>query len=102
MTASLQVLYAAGDGIEFDADYYVSHHIPIVRETIGDFLETLMVTTGIAGPGGTKPAFHAIATMTFKDADQVEAALKALAPAVDDIKRFYNSKPQMVIGTVVS
>jgi hypothetical protein len=47
------------------------------------------------------PAFHAIATMVFADADAMKAAMAAAGPVMADIANFTNVEPQILIGDVL-
>ncbi len=100
MSFSLQVLYPTENGTTFDHDYYLSTHMEIVSECIGQYLQNTVITKGIAGGPDTPAGYHAIATMVFADQAALDAALAASGPAVQDIPKFYSGEPQMLIGEV--
>lgn len=100
MSTTLQVIYPVADGTSFDFDYYMNKHMGIVGDCIGEHIQSTLVTKGIAGGGGpdTPPGYHAIASIVFADQATLDAALKKLGPALEDVPNFTNSTPQMLIG----
>jgi len=102
MAVSLQVLYPISDGTTFDYDYYTSTHFDLVGDHMGDHLESMLVTKGLAGGPDVPPGFHAVASLVFKDQDALNAAMGAAQPVLADIANFTNVQPQMLIGEVLS
>ena len=102
MAVSLQVLYPIGDGTTFDYDYYTSTHFDIVGEHMGDHIESMLVTKGLAGGPDVPPGFHAVASLVFADQDALNAAMEVAGPVLADIPKFTNVQPQMLIGEVLS
>ena len=47
MAVSVQVLYPVGEGTTFDYDYYLSQHMAIVGDAIGEHIESTLVTKGL-------------------------------------------------------
>jgi len=101
MSASLQVLYPAGNGTTFDFAYYMAKHMPFVGELVGSHIENTVITKGLASGPGTPASFHAVATITFANQNALDEALAAIGPAVADIPNFYSGEPQMLIGEVI-
>lgn len=102
MAVSLQVIYPISDGSTFDFDYYTSTHFDLVGEHIGEHIQSLLVTKGLAGGPDTPPGFHAIASIVFQDQDALNAAMQAAGPVLEDIPKFTNVQPQILIGDVIS
>ena len=102
MSLSIQVLYPISDDTNFDFEYYVDKHLPLVGETMGAHIENVLVTKGIAGGPGVPPSYYAIATITFKNQSEMDLAMSNIDTAVNDIPNFTNTKPVMLIGEVVS
>ncbi len=100
MSVSLQVLYPIND-TKFDYDYYLSTHMDIVGEHMGQHIERTLVTRGTAGGPDTPPAYHAIATIVFADQDAMDAALAVSGPVMADIPNFTDAQPQILVGDVV-
>ncbi|PHS39239.1 MAG: ethyl tert-butyl ether degradation protein EthD [Robiginitomaculum sp.] len=102
MSISLQVLYPISDDSKFDFTYYTESHFPIVGKHWGSFIESITASKGIAGGPDTPPAYHAIASLTFKDMDTLEAAIAVAEPVLADIANFTNVAPEMLIGEVLA
>jgi uncharacterized protein (TIGR02118 family) len=102
MSMSLQVMYPATETTHFDYDYYFSKHMNIVGETLGEHIQSTLVTKGIAGGPGIPAGYYAIATLVFKDQPAMDLALSKIGTAVGDIPNFTDTKPVMLIGEVVS
>ena len=101
MPVSLQVVYPITQGSNFDYDYYLSTHMALVGEHMGEHMESTVVTKGLAGGPNTPPLIHAIATMVFKDQAAMDAAMANSGPVVADIRNLYSAQPTMLIGEVV-
>ncbi|MDE0977355.1 MAG: EthD family reductase [Arenicellales bacterium] len=101
MAVSVQVLYPVGEGTTFDYDYYLSQHMAIVGDVMGEHIESTLVTKGLAGGPGVPAGYHAIATIVFANQSAMDAALASVGPALEDIPNFTNTEPQMLIGEVV-
>jgi uncharacterized protein (TIGR02118 family) len=91
-------MYPRSEGTTFDIDYYLSHHMPLVQEELGDVLKGVGVDEGM---GGDHPApYHAICYLTF---DSVEAFFGAMGGATrtrEDVSNFTNATPQIQISEV--
>lgn len=98
MSVTLQVIYPNADGTNFDYDYYMSTHMGIVGDCIGEHIQSTLVTKGIAGGPDTPPGYHAIASIVFADSAALDAAMGKLGPALEDIPNFTNASPQVLIG----
>lgn len=101
MPVSLQVIYPDADDSSFDHDYYAQTHMALVKEHWGPFIDTALVTKGIAGAPGQPAPYHAIASITFADMDAMKAAMKAGGPVLADVPNFTNIQPQTLVGEVV-
>lgn len=102
MSLSLQVIYPISNGTRFDFDYYLESHMPFLGKQIGEFIQSKVVTKGLAGGPDTPAGIYAIATMVFADQQAFDAAMKAAGPVLADIPNFTDVKPQMLIGEVVA
>lgn len=102
MSVSLQVLYPISDGTTFDLDYYKATHLTLVHEHMGEHIDRVLVTYGLAGGPDVPPGYHAVASMVFASQDALNAALGASKPVLDDIPNFTNVAPQMLIGEVIA
>ena len=102
MSLSLQVLYPITENTNFDYEYYFNKHLPIVGDTMGEHIQSTLVTKGIAGGPDVPAAFYAIATIVFEDQSALDAAMSKANTAINDIPNFTNTEPIMLIGEVVS
>lgn len=79
----VNVLYPNNPGSTFDMDYYLSKHMPMVRERMGAALKGMTVDQGLSGgQPGTDAAFRVLATLMF---DSMEAFERAFGPAAAEI-----------------
>jgi uncharacterized protein (TIGR02118 family) len=101
MSTSLQVLYPIVEGSDFDCDYYLNKHMPIVGAAIGQYVQSTLLTRGVAGGAGTPAGYYAIATIVFANQSAMDSAMANIGPAVQDIPNFTSTQPQMLIGEVV-
>lgn len=101
MPVALQVIYPITEGTTFDFDYYTKTHIPMVREIVGKFIQSNMITKGLASGPDTPPGFYLIATHVFKDMQTMQEGLALAGPVMADIANFTNVSPQMLIGEVI-
>ena len=98
----VSVLYPSGAGNTFDMDYYLSRHIPMVREKLGSACKDAAVEQGLGGvTPGSPPAFSAMGHLYF---DSVEAFLTAFGPhageIMGDIPNYTNVQPTIQLSEV--
>ena len=101
MSMSIQVMYPITETTTFDYDYFFSTHMKIVQETLGEHIQSKLVTKGVAGGPDAPAGYYAIATMVFKDQFVMDLALSKAGTARADIPNFTNTEPVMLIGEVV-
>ena len=101
MSISLQVAYPVTDDTQFDYDYYLATHMPLVGEHMGPHIESTLVTKGLAGGPDVPAPYYAIATIVFADQAALDSAMAVAGPVLADIPNFTNTQPQMLIGQVV-
>ena len=101
MSHSHQVLHPISESKIFDYDYYFGKHMAIVGENLGEYMESSVVTKGIAGEPDVPAPYYAITTLVFKDKSALDGALSKIDKPVADIANFTNTKPIMLIGDVV-
>jgi len=101
MSVSLQVIYPATEGTQFDFDYYLGNHMELTRTHMGSHIDSTVITKGLAGGPGTPPPFHAVATIVFADRAAMNAAMRSSDALMADIPNFTDTTPQILIGEVV-
>jgi len=98
----VSVLYPNGPSAKFDMKYYVTHHMPMVREKCAPACRGIAAEGGLAGgdPGSPAP-YIAIGHLTF---DSVEAFQKAFTPhakeIMADVPNYTNVQPIIQIAEV--
>jgi uncharacterized protein (TIGR02118 family) len=97
----ITALYPNADGVEFDYDYYVNKHIPLVNELLSPAIKGTSVDRGIAGAGGGGAPYVVMGHMLF---DSIEAFQEVMAPAAEklraDVANFTNGAPVTQISEV--
>ena len=79
----VSVLYPNSGDTKFDMNYYVTKHMPMVRQKLGAACKGVAVEQGIAGGApGAPPAFVAMGHLLFDSADAFQ---KAFAPHASEI-----------------
>ena len=101
MSHSLQESYPIAESTNFNYDYFFGKHMAIVGENIGEYMESSVVTKGIAGGPDVAAPYYAISTLVFKYKSALDGALSKIEKPVADIANFTNTKPIMLIGEVV-
>jgi uncharacterized protein (TIGR02118 family) len=98
----VSVLYPHKDGAEFDMNYYLTKHMPLVRQTLGAALKGVSVEQGIAGGAPNSPApFVALGHLLFDGVADVQSALGSHgAELMADVPNFTNIEPTLQISEV--
>ena len=73
----------------------------IVGESLDEYMESSVVTKGIAGGSDVPAPYYTIATLVFKIKSALDGALSKIDKPVANIANFTNTKPIMLIGEVV-
>jgi uncharacterized protein (TIGR02118 family) len=100
----VSVMYQVGQDQNFDLDYYMRKHMPMVGSLWGPSgLKSAQVLKGAGTPGGGSAPFHIIALLDFESAGAFEAAAKAHGKEVlGDIPNFTNVQPTIQFNDVVA
>ena len=99
----VSVFYPKGEGKQFDMDYYVKSHIPLVGKLLGDSLKGATVEKGLgsAEPGSAAP-FAGMGNMYF---DTLEDFGNSFGPnaneIMSDLPNFTNIEPTIQISEVM-
>ena len=98
----VSVLYPNSAGCKFDMDYYLTKHLPMVKQKLGAALKGMAVEQGIAGGApGAPPTYVAMCHLSFDSADAFQAAFGPHAPALlADIPNYTNTQPTLQISEV--
>lgn len=101
MSITISVLYPNTPGSEFDMDYYLKTHIPLVKDRWSDMgMTDIRAVKGIGTADPKTPApYQVIALVRFDSMQAFQAAGAAHgAEIMGDIKNFTDTSPQLVIN----
>jgi len=98
----VSIYYPSSAGSTFDADYYLSSHMPLVREKLGRALLRDEVWKG-AGNEEASPPYEVVLHMYFNDAESFNAAFAPHADALTaDIPNYTNITPVIQLEETLS
>jgi uncharacterized protein (TIGR02118 family) len=99
---SVNVLYRHSDSIQFNMNYYLDTHMPLIRGLLGAALKGVLVQQGIGGGApGSPPEFAVITVLRFESMEAFQAAFLPHAPQVmADIANFTNEQPSIQFSEV--
>lgn len=96
------VLYPNSEGSRFNMEYYLSSHIPMVRQKLGAALKGVAVEQGLAGetPGSPAP-YLTMAHLLFESVEAFQSSFGPHMQAImDDIPNYTNTQPLVQISEV--
>ena len=98
----VSVCHEYKDGKRFDMDYYLTRHIPAIRDKLGAACKRMDVDQGLSGAQpGSKPPFFVMTHLLF---DSVDAFRAAFAPhtawLAEDRKNYTDEPPLFQISEV--
>ena len=96
------VLYPNGPDVKFDMKYYVTRHMPMVRDKCAPACRSIAAEGGLGGgEAGSQAPYIAVGHLTF---DSVEAFQKAFdqhaTEILADIPNYTNAKPIIQISEI--
>lgn len=96
------VFYPNGADTKFDMDYYLTKHMPLVKESFGSALKGASVDQGIAGGMPGSPAtYAAVCSLLFDSVGDLQAGMAAnAAKLMADIPNFTNVHPTIQVSEV--
>ncbi len=90
----VNVMYPNSEGCEFNYDYYMETHIPLVQNRLGDALKGVQIYKGLAGAGGSPAPYVTSASLILESTDDFGAAFGPHAEEIlGDIPNFTNVEP---------
>jgi uncharacterized protein (TIGR02118 family) len=98
----VSILYPYKDNAEFNMDYYLTIHVPLVRQKLGTALKDVSVEQGIAGGAPNSPApFVTLCHLLFDGLVDVRSAIGCHgAELMADLPNFSNIQPTVQISEV--
>jgi uncharacterized protein (TIGR02118 family) len=99
---TVTVLYKNTDTLQFNMNYYLNTHIPLINKLLGAALKGVVVQHGLSGGApGSKPEFLVITQLKFDSVESYQAAFGPQAPAVmGDLQNFCNESPAIQVNDV--
>jgi len=97
------VMYPYKENMRFDMDYYLHHHLQLVKEKVGEALKEVHVDRGVSGgaPDST-PAYAVIARLRFDSPDDLAKYMAPHSPVFQaDIPNFTDVVPVIQISEAV-
>ena len=97
----VSILYEKPD--RFDQDYYLTQHMPMVRDRWSQELTGTRVPKGVPGPDGGAPAFAIIAELSFASMAAVQQAMSGphAQEIFADVANFTDAAPRQLISEVL-
>ena len=98
----VSVMYPRTEGADFDMDYYVNKHVPLVQERCGDALKGATILEGLSGGMGGKPSANIAAVLfNFDSIDTFTAAMGPHMPEImGDIPNYTDITPVLEISAI--
>ncbi len=94
----VNVMYPKQDDGNFDYDYYLNTHMPLVGERWADVVRGMEVYRGLSGAGGADEPYVTVASLKFDSVEAFQQALDAHAAEImGDIPNFTNINPVIQI-----
>jgi uncharacterized protein (TIGR02118 family) len=96
------VLYPNSPEAKFDMKYYVTHHLPMVRDKCAPACSSIAAEGGLSGGDpGSKAPYIAIGYLTFDSVAAFQQAFTPHAPAImGDIPNYTNIQPIIQISEI--
>jgi uncharacterized protein (TIGR02118 family) len=96
------VLYPNAPDAKFDMKYYVTHHMPMVRDKCGPACRSIAAEGGVAGGASDAPApYIAVGHLTFDSVAAYQSSFGPHAGAIlADIPNYTNTKPIIQISEI--
>jgi uncharacterized protein (TIGR02118 family) len=98
----VSVFYPKSPDAKFDMNYYLTKHIPMVKQKLGSACKNVAVEEGIAGGAPGAPAIYlAMCHLTFESIDAFQKAFGPHADAImGDVPNYTNAQPTVQISEV--
>jgi uncharacterized protein (TIGR02118 family) len=98
----VSVLYPNGPGATFDMKYYLTSHMPMVKQRIGAAVKGQAVEEGLGGVApGSPPTYLAMGHLFFESLDAFQLAFAAHGgPIVADVPNYTNTQPIIQVNEV--
>ena len=101
MSVKMSICYENSEDLNFDQDYFLKKHIPLVKSSFEPHgLKKIEVNFPLDNPKD-KPPYRAITELYFDDAANIGACMKAAGKEVMlDVQNYTNKQPVSFISAV--
>jgi uncharacterized protein (TIGR02118 family) len=90
----LTILYPAGEGKSFNADYYRDKHLTMIMKLYGNSIQRFELRKVVAAPTAKPPAYAAAINIWINDLAAFQANNEKYGKAmIDDVPNFTNAQP---------
>lgn len=98
----VSVLYPNSPDAKFDMKYYLTSHMPMVKQKIGASLKGAAVDQGLGGgEPGSPPRYLAIGHLFFESIDAFQMAFATHGgPIIADVPNYTNTQPVIQVNEV--
>jgi uncharacterized protein (TIGR02118 family) len=98
----ITVLYPNNPGVRFDFDYYLNHHVVLIKRLYGEGIERIELRRGTATPDGAPVPYVAVISIWIGSQQAFDEAATKHAPAlIADVPNFTDSVPRIQIDEIV-
>jgi uncharacterized protein (TIGR02118 family) len=100
---TVNVLYSNKDGANFDMDYYLTSHIPMLKRLFGSALKGCIVEQGLSGGApGTKAEFAVLCHLRFDSVESYQQAIRPVTGQIrNDVANYASEAPIVQISDVI-
>ena len=98
----VMVVYPNKDGVQFDFEYYIKKHIPMVSGHLGANLVKVEVRQGITSISESIQPFVCVSTLRINSVEEFHSAMNEHGKEImGDIPNYTNAEPIIQIDEVI-
>lgn len=104
MTYTITVLFPNEQDANYDKNYYVNHHMPLIEQHWKKYgVQSWSVTDFSSGPDGANPVYTFGSVVTWESKEGVERAFQSpeVAEIMSDVPNFSNKQPVFLFGSQI-
>ncbi|KAK9847057.1 hypothetical protein MYU51_021109 [Penicillium brevicompactum] len=104
MAFTITVLFPNEADATYNTDYYVSHHMPLIKERWAKYgVQNWFVTNFGPGPDGAQPLYTFGSVVVWESKEGIEKAFASseVAEIMSDVPNFSNKQPVFLFGSQV-
>ncbi|KAJ4983114.1 hypothetical protein SVAN01_11378 [Stagonosporopsis vannaccii] len=104
MAVTITVVFPNDSDAEYDIDYYISKHMPLVQAQWSKYgLQSWSATKFLNGIDGSSPLYAFGSVVMWDSEDQLKTAFAGpeVAEIMGDVTNFSNKQPIFLIGDIL-